>query len=134
MKYQKVYYSRLAEYHDANVENWIDFFLDGVTETAESASKTVQKITKLREKDMAKISQLNKTASESAMKILPKLFAQPIITAKTIQDWTGFSTRTGSQKLIDRLINLDILKIKDDSKKYGRIYVYKKYLNIFLNY
>ena len=48
-----------------------------------------------------------------------------------MQEWTGFSTRTGAQKLIDRLIEAGILEIKDESKKYGRSYVYRAYLDIF---
>lgn len=74
---------------------------------------------------------MNKTSSKSAMKILPKLFAQPIVTVSTIQNWAGFSTRTGAQKLIDRFIDVGILEIKDENIKYGRTYVYRRYLNIF---
>jgi len=74
---------------------------------------------------------MNKTSSESALQILPRLFAQPIITVNTVQKWTGFSTRTGSQKLINRLIDAGILEIKDESKKYRRSYIYRRYLNIF---
>ena len=65
------------------------------------------------------------------MKILPKLFAQPIVTVNTIQEWANFNTRTGAQKLIDRFSELGILEIKDESVKYGRTYIYRKYLNIF---
>jgi Fic family protein len=130
-KYKKVYYQRLTDYRENREEKWIDFFLDGVIETSESAINTVREITILREQDITKISKLNKTSSESAMKILPRLFAQPIVTVGTIQEWAGFSTRTGAQKLIDRFSELGILQIKDESVKYGRKYVYRKYLNIF---
>jgi len=130
-KYKKVYYDRLTDYREEKVEKWVEFFLDGIIETAESAIETAKKITAQRERDIAKISKMNKTSSESAMIILPRLFAQPIVTASTIQEWAGFSTRTGAQKLINRFIAADILKIKDGSVKYGRSYVYKKYLDIF---
>ena len=79
----------------------------------------------------AKISKLNKTSSESAMKILPRLFAQPIVTVATIQEWANFRTRTGAQKLIDRFCDLGVLELKDESQKYGRSYVYRKYLDVF---
>lgn len=130
-KYKKVYYQRLTDYREEKVEKWIDFFLDGIIETAESAIETVRKITLLREQDIAKISGINKTSAENAMKILRKLFAQPIVTVSIIQEWTGFNTRTGAQKLIDRFVSMGILEIKDQSVKYGRTYVYKKYLDIF---
>ncbi len=130
-KYKNVYYQRLTDYREGREEKWIDFFLDGIIETSESAIETVREITILREEDMRKINKLNKTSSESAMKILTKLFNQPIVTASVIQEWANFNTRTGAQKLIDRFSELGILEIKDKSMKYGRIYIYKKYLDIF---
>lgn len=130
-KYRKIYYQRLTDYRENKVENWILFFLDGVIEIAESAIETARRITLLREQDMGKISSMNKTSSESAMKILRNLFAQPIVTVNTIQKWTGFNTRTGAQKIIDRLIAMGILEIKDQTVKYGRTYIYRKYLSIF---
>jgi len=130
-KHRKVYYQRLTDYREENVGKWVEFFLDGVIETAEAAIETVRKITLLREQDMTKIGKMNKTSSESALHVLPRLFAQPIVTVSAMQEWTGFSTRTGAQKLIDRLIEAGILEIKDESKKYGRSYVYRAYLDIF---
>lgn len=130
-KYKKVYYQRLTDYREDRVEKWVEFFLDGIIETSESAIETVREITVLREQDIAKISRLNKTSSESAMSILPKLFAQPIVTVATVQKWANFTSRTGAQKLIDRFSELGILEIKDESQKYGRSYVYRKYLDIF---
>lgn len=130
-KYRQVYYQRLTDYREDKVERWVEFFLDGVIETAEAAVETVKKITVLRDRDLGKIGTMNRTSSESAMKILPKLFAQPIVTVGIVQKWAGFTTRTGAQKLIDRLIEQGILQIKDKTKKYGRTYVYKKYVDIF---
>ena len=130
-KYKKVYYQRLTDYREERVEKWIEFFLDGILETAESAIETVKRIAVLREHDIAKISTMNKTSSESAMKILPKLFAQPIVTVAMVQKWVDFTTRTGAQKLIDRLIEKGILRIKDEAKKYARTYVYRKYVDLF---
>jgi Fic family protein len=130
-KYQKLYYQRLTDYHEGNVEKWINFFLDGIIETAEAAIEIAREITLLREQAITQISGMNKTSYESALKILPRLFAQPIVTVNVMQEWTGFTTRTGAQKLIDRLIDVGILEIKDESKKYGRSYVYRTYLDIF---
>lgn len=130
-KYKKIYYQKLMDYRDDGVEKWIEFFLDGVIETAESAIVTARRITKLRERTIEKIGTMNKTSNISIMKILPKLFAQPIVTVATIQKWTGFTTRTGPQKLINRLVDAGILKMRDESKKYNRSYIYQEYLDIF---
>jgi Fic family protein len=132
-KYKKLYYQRLTDYRDGKIEKWINFFLDGIIEIAESAIETAKEITLLRELDILKIGKLNKSSSETAMHILPKLFAQPIVTASNIQEWTNFSTRAGAQKIINKLIDAEILEIMDSSQKYARVYVYKKYLDIFEN-
>jgi Fic family protein len=130
-KHQKVYYKKLAGYHEGEVAEWIDFFLDGVIEFANEAIDIVGKITVLRERDMAKIQTLGKRASESAILVLPRLYGQPIVNVATIQRWTGFNTRAGAQILIDRFIKNGILTPKDKDKKYGQSYVYKEYLDIF---
>ncbi len=129
-KYRQVYYQRLHEYHEGKLDKWLDFFLDGVIETADEAVGTVKQITILKEEDMKKIQSLGKTAAESATKVLPRLFQMPIVNVSKIQKWTGF-TRQGSQKVIDRLVRLGILEQKDKTKKYGRIFIYKRYLDIF---
>jgi Fic family protein len=129
-KHQKVYYERLFRYHFGGVSEWVDFFLDGVIEISKEAIDIVSKITALREKDVVRIQTLGKRSSESAVLVLPKLYAQPIVTVATIQKWTGF-TRAGARSLIQHLIDIGILTPKDKGKKYGQSYIYKKYIDIF---
>lgn len=128
-KYQDTYYEKLGEYEKGNVVGWLDFFLDGIIEIAEEAIETVDKITVLRERDMLKIQNLGKRASESAVMILPLLFAQPVITIRQMKEWTGY-TQAGAQKVIDRFIALNILSPMEE-KKYGQTYIYKDYTDIF---
>lgn len=130
-KYQKIYYQKLFGYHMGEVAEWLDFFLDGVIETAEQSIEIAQKITQMRENDMAKIQALAKRESESGMIVLQKLYGQPIISTKIIMDWTGFS-RLGAQKLIDRFVKLGILEQEDAKETYDRSYKYVKYLDVFL--
>jgi len=130
-RYQKVYYEKLAGYHEGKVEEWIDFFLDGVIEIANEAIDIVGKVTALREKDMAKIQNLGKRAAESACLVLPRLYGQPIVNVATIRKWTGFSTRAGAQIVINRFIDQGILIPKAKDIKYGQSCVYKEYLAIF---
>ncbi|MBA4419614.1 MAG: cell filamentation protein Fic [Anaerolinea sp.] len=132
MKHQNLYYEKLEEYHNGNVDVWVDFFLDGVIEIAEKAIITVEKITILRQKDFEKIQALNKRASESACLVLPKLYHQPIINMAMIQKWTGF-TRRSAIGLIDRFIDMGILTPKDVNETYNQKYIYQEYLSIFMD-
>jgi len=129
-KHQKTYYQKIYSYHYGQLNEWLEFFLDGVIETAQEAIETVKKITILREQDMAKVQSLGKTASESAVKILPLLFQLPIVNVTKMQEWTGF-TRQGAQKVIDRFVKLGILEQKDENKTYGRSFIYRRYTDIF---
>jgi len=129
-KHQKLYYEKLSGYHDGQISDWINFFLDGVVEIANEAIDIVGKITILREEDRQKIQKLGTRASESAMMILPKLYGQPIVNISIVKNWTGF-TRAGAQRVVDRFVDMEILVPKDNDKKYGQSYVYKKYLDIF---
>jgi len=130
-RHQQIYYEKLEGYHGGKVSEWIDFFLNGVIEIANQAIETVGKITALREKDMLKIQQLGRRASESAAAVLPKLYGQPIVNVAAIQEWTGFSF-PGAQTVINRFIEQGILSPRSEDKKYGQSYVYKEYLDLFV--
>jgi len=129
-KHQKIYYEKLFGYHTGHVSDWVEFFLDGVIEIADEAIDIVGKITVLKEKDMAKIQTLSKRASDSAIKVLPQLYGQPIVNTALVQKWTGF-TRAGAQTVIDRFIDLGILMPKQQDKKYDQSYMYNNYLSLF---
>ena len=130
-KNQKVYYSRLNGYHEGEIIAWLDFFLDGVIETANESIRISKEIRELRDSDMLKIQALAKRESESGVLLLSHLFADPIISTSVVMKWTGF-TRAGAQKVIDRFIKLGILEPKEEKGTYDRTYVYSKYLNAFM--
>ena len=130
-KHQELYYEKLLGYqkHGA-VDDWVGFFLEGVIEVANEAIEMVDKITALREKDMASVQKLGKRSAESAALMLPKLYGQPVVNVALVQKWTGF-TRAGAQTVINRFMEMGILSPKDIDKKYGQSYIYKKYIDIF---
>jgi len=129
-KHQELYYEKLLGYHNGRVQEWIEFFLDGVIEISQEAIDIVDKIIKLRERDILKITSLGKRAAKSATLILPRLYGQPVVNSNVLQEWTGF-TRQGVQILIERFKEMGILTDKDKDKTYGQSYIYKEYINIF---
>ncbi|MBP9715742.1 MAG: Fic family protein [Candidatus Pacebacteria bacterium] len=130
-KYQKLYYSKLASYHDeeSDIEGWLNFFLDGVVDTAQSSIETCEKIIALREKDHAKIQTLGVKTASKTFEVLQQLYKQPIVGIADIENWTNY-TQPGAYKMIQRLIDLDILEPLGDVK-YGQKYIYTKYYKIF---
>ena len=113
-KHQQVYSNRLLGYSNGEVNEWVQFFLSGVSEIAKEAIDIVYKITKLREQDILQIQGMDKRSSKSAVAVLPKLFELPIVDVSTIQKWTGFS-RNGAQKLIERFV--ERIENEDNLKK-----------------
>jgi len=131
-KHQQLYYQKLHDYHEGDVLSWLDFFLEGVIETANSSIEVSKKIRAIRDADMEKIQALAKRESESGVLVLSRLYKTPIVTTKIIMNWTGF-TRSGSQRLIDRFIDLNILKMEDQEDAYDRKYIYENYIRAFID-
>jgi Fic family protein len=129
-KNKKVYYDKLNNYHEGNPYEWIHFFLDGVIITAEQSIDTSKKITALRESDMRKLQALGKREANSGVLFLQQLYRSPVTSTGIVSKNMNYS-RVGAQKLIDRFIDLEILKQLDETVKYGKTYVYKKYIDIF---
>ena len=130
-KYKQLYYDKLEGYHNGQVAEWLDFFMEGIKTTADSAIKTCIGISDLRDRDMQKIYSLGKTAAQSTMSILENLYRMPVIGIAEIVKWTGFSPN-GGYKAINRLVEMQILKpmIEGDSV-YGQKWVYNDYIALF---
>lgn len=129
-RHQSVYYEKLSAWHEGNVHEWLDFFLDGVMEIAAEAAGMADRIRAVRQRDMDKVQSLGQRAAASAMQVLSRLYGQPIVTASVIQSWTGYS-RAGSYRVLERFIGQGILVPWSNEKAYGQSYVYKDYLDIF---
>lgn len=129
-KHQQQYYNMLNAYHQNNTNSWLHFFLDGVIETANESIHTSKKITTLRENDMRKIQALGKREATSGVTFLQHLFKNPITSTAKVAETMQF-TRAGAGRLIERFIDLDILKPLDENSKWGKTYIYKNYVTIF---
>jgi Fic family protein len=131
-QHQNLYYEKLDSYHnDGDVVEWLDFFLDGVIEIANSAVATCAAITKLREQDMKKVQMLNRTASEATVKVLENLYKMPIAGIADIVKWTNYTER-GGYNVISRLVAMGILvPLKSGQAVYAQKWVYKNYLGLF---
>jgi Fic family protein len=128
-KHRDLYFSMLDEYRKGNIISWLDFFLKGIVRVAEEATQTSNKVIELREKDLQRVSELGR-ASKNAIVLLKNLYRIPIINVRKIEEVADLS-REAANQLVDRFVKLGILAPKDKGKKYGRLFVYKEYLNLF---
>ncbi|APV43819.1 Fic family protein [Dehalogenimonas formicexedens] len=130
-RHRALYYDKLEAYHNGRIDEWIGFFLDGVIDIAGESIETITRISALSNHDMGLILAGDKRAIESSKKVLVNLYAQPIVNVTKVQEWAGFFTRRGASRLIERFIEMGILQPKAGSEKYGRLYEYKAYMDIF---
>jgi Fic family protein len=130
-KHQKLYYQNLQAYHDeeSKIDTWLEFFLEGTIEVANSGIETCAKITALRDRDFIKMQKLGKKSAASTLEIIRKLFSQPIVGVAEIMKWTSF-TAPGAYRVIERLQNLGILEPLG-STDYDQKYIYADYYEIF---
>ena len=123
------YYEKLNGYRSDKIQQWIEFFLEGVSLISEDAVEKAKKIMKLRENDLNAISYFGKSAP-NANKVLDELYKNAIIDAKIIGKITGIKSRTNIYNLIHKFVNANILEELYPKKK-NKVFVHKKYYRLF---
>lgn len=122
------YYDRMAEVRNkGNYEQWVQFFLDTLLESAEDAIATIKELAALHDTNAALISRMG-SASKSAMPLFNYLEENPIIKIGKTAQALGISFNTVSSA-VDRLIKAGILAQTDQSSR-NRTFVYEAYLGI----
>ncbi len=123
------YYNSLDRVRIANdLEQWIVFFLIGIVETTQHALKTFKGIIALRQEYDTKILTLGVRA-KNAQKLLQRMSATPIVTARTVEKELGISF-SSANRLLKSLTALGILRETTGHSR-NRLFVLEKYLNLF---
>ncbi|MGO4884846.1 MAG: winged helix-turn-helix transcriptional regulator [Bryobacteraceae bacterium] len=108
-------------------EAWLEFFLEGVKETAEQAAATVRQILSLFEADERRIEGLGRAAA-SALRVPEFARTNPILPIPALAQKLGISAPTVA-KSIAHLRRMGILR-EITGKPRGRIFAYREYLEI----
>ena len=122
------YYDRMSEVRKSgNYEQWVEFFLRAISECADNAVVTVEKLDALHRYNEEKIQSLGRAAKNS-LKLFYYLEANPIIDIGKTASALGVAYNTVSSA-IQRLEGLNIL-VRTSDKNRNRIFSYEAYLNI----
>lgn len=125
------YYERLnAVRATGDWEGWLEFFLIGVTETANQVVKTSKVISALFQEDRRKIATL-KRAGRSADKVYELLRKKAFISAISAASMLEVSVPT-ARTALNNLKRLGIVKDRSGSGK-ERLYVYENLINLLEN-
>lgn len=108
-------------------EAWLDFFLEGVEDTASNAVRTAQRLVKLFKEDTAHVQSTGRAAL-SALRIFNALCERPITTLNDLCQRTGLSFPTAT-KGMDRLVEAGIAK-ELTARRRNRVFAYEHYLSI----
>jgi len=126
--HRRYYYDLLQRVReDGDWEAWIEFFLEGITETSLQAADAARQILSLFEEDRAKIESLGRPAT-SALRVHQVLQQKPIIAIPDTARESGMSAPTVA-KSIQHLRDLGLLR-EITGKQRGRMFVYSDYLGI----
>ncbi|GHV68281.1 cell division protein Fic [Spirochaetia bacterium] len=127
-QHRDLYYDKLnAVRKTGNWEDWINFFLEGIAETATDAKNTLLAIKKLFAVDDKKVAALGR-AAVSAKKVFAEFQQKPVLTIVELVKRTGLATPTAISA-VRRLIVLGILE-NISEKKWGQLYSYKGYVDL----
>jgi Fic family protein len=122
------YYRLLQEVRERGAwEAWLEFFLDGVAETANQAFDAASRIVDLFKADRERIG-LESARAGSALRLHELLQQNPFATAATLVRATGLTTPTVNAALAD-LQHLDIVQ-EVTGRRRGRVFAYGAYLAI----
>ena len=108
-------------------ETWLDFFLQGVAETAEGAESTARRLIQLFTRDEARI-QREVRAPASALRVHQALKEYPFSTIQSVRERAGLSFHAASSgiKILERL---DIAQ-EITGQQRNRIFAYPEYIDI----
>lgn len=129
LKAHKAEYYRLLDRvrAEGDWEAWVDFFLRGVAETAQSATLTARKLADCHQEDLAKVQQLGHAGSKAAA-ALGCFRQRPMLDIKRVAAALDVSFPTAA-KVVQLLVDQGILR-ETTGKARDRIFVYRRYLEI----
>ncbi|MGH8981362.1 MAG: Fic family protein [Acidimicrobiales bacterium] len=108
-------------------EAWLEFFLEGVRETAVDATETAQRINSLREDHRRGLEAAGATMND--LTLLDKLFTQPLVNARWVGDALQVTPPTANAVLA-RFVKAGVLR-EMTGRARNRIFRFDDYLALF---
>ncbi|MEW6374993.1 MAG: Fic family protein [Thermodesulfobacteriota bacterium] len=127
-KKREEYYDLLMKVRTEGAwEDWIKFFLKGISETSEEAAKSAREIIQLKDKLIAELYK-SSIASIYAVRLIDLLFETPLISTKEIIDKLKIS-KEAANELVKKFEKIGILKEITGKQRYKK-YSFKQYIEI----
>jgi len=128
-KHRELYYDNLMRVRTHNdINQWLKFFLTGIIETAQKGIKTFDGILQLQ-RELDSLLTSFRSREGNARKMVHYLFLQPVLIPTIASKEIGLSGAS-VYKLLQDFENIGLIKEITGGRR-GRIYVFKKYLDLF---
>ncbi|MBN1461042.1 MAG: Fic family protein [Armatimonadetes bacterium] len=108
-------------------ESWLDFFLEGVAQTATGAVDTAQRLLAMFEEDAVRIQGLGRAAA-NALRVFAALRRRPVAGIDHLARGIGIAYPTAA-RAVDALVELGVLR-ELTGRRRGRVFAYDGYLAI----
>jgi cell filamentation protein, protein adenylyltransferase len=126
--HRQLYYDLLQRVRlEGEWEAWLRFFLEGVVETAEQASRTAGRILDLFGRDQSRIETLGRAAG-TALRVHHLLRRRPLVTIQHAAGRLGLSWPT-ARAALGHLVDLEIVR-EVTGRARDRLFTYPEYLAI----
>ena len=123
------YYDRMTQVRvTGDYEQWVIFFLEALSNSANDAIQTIEKLTTLHNKSLSLFEDLSKRLKTNVLKVFNYIESNPIIDIQKTAASLEMSYNTAS-KIVSLLVEKGILQQTDRSGK-ARIFSYSEYLDI----
>lgn len=129
-RHRTQYYDMLQNIRDnGSWEEWIKFFLTAVAEVSLEATTTARRIVNLREEHRRIITENFGRTAANGLRVLERLFSQPITSVKALANQTQVSF-TAANQLMQRFMEHRIL-IEMTGHTRNRVFGYRSYIDLF---
>lgn len=108
-------------------ETWVDFFLEGVEQTANGAVQTARRLVNLFEADTRRTQEVGRTAP-NALRVLAALRQRPVLGLPQLCRQGGLTFPTAA-KAMEKLVGMGMVR-ELTGRRRNRVFVYGAYLDI----
>lgn len=128
-QHRAVYYERLDGVRaSGDWEAWVDFFLEGVEQTAQGAVETARRLVALFQADTQRVQEAGGRNAANVLRVLDALRHRPMCGLRQICASTGITFPTASKAML-ALVDIGIARELTGQRR-NRVFVYDAYLQV----
>ncbi len=128
-KHKPLYYDLLMKVRTGGAwEDWVIFFLNGIKETSEEASRTARDVIALKEEYKGKLFENSSVNTINVMRLLDMIFEEPIFTINSISKNLKIS-KVSSINLAKSFEEIGLIQ-SDQKRKWRKEYINRDYIEI----